>query len=125
MNHITNLHKTEYYNHLNSCDHSFWSLQKKINKMPRSLWKGPFLDRCVLKAFERQKTESSGVQKIRLWSRRSVILPECIDQSFEIHTGKQFLTVRVTEDMVGHKFGEFASTRKKVFHKKAKVVKKK
>jgi small subunit ribosomal protein S19 len=94
---------------------------KKINKMPRSLWKGPFLDRCVLKAFERQNTES----KIRLWSRRSVILPECIDQSFEIHTGKQFLTVRVTEDMIGHKFGEFASTRKKVFHKKAKVVKKK
>jgi small subunit ribosomal protein S19 len=54
-----------------------------------------------------------------------VILPECIDQSFEIHTGKQFLTVRVTEDMVGHKFGEFASTRKKVFHKKPKVAKKK
>ena len=93
--------------------------------MARSLWKGPFLDRAVLKALKRQNTESSGVQKIRLWSRRSVILPECIDQSFEIHTGKQFLTVRVTEDMVGHKFGEFASTRKKVFHKKAKVVKKK
>ena len=93
--------------------------------MARSLWKGPFLDRCVLKAFERQNTESSGVHQIRLWSRRSVILPEYIDQSFEIHTGKQFLTVRVTEDMVGHKFGEFASTRKKVFHKKAKVVKKK
>ena len=93
--------------------------------MARSLWKGPFLDSCLLKAFERQKTQFSEHQKIRLWSRRSVILPECIDQSFEIHTGKQFLTVRVTEDMVGHKFGEFASTRKKVFHKKTKVVKKK
>ena len=88
--------------------------------MARSLWKGPFLDRCVLKAFERQNTESSGVHKIRLWSRRSVILPECIDQSFEIHTGKQFLTVRVTEDMVGHKFGEFALTRKKPNHIKPK-----
>jgi len=93
--------------------------------MARSLWKGPFVDSCVLKAFERQKTQTDSHQKIRLWSRRSVILPECIDQSFDIHTGKQFLTVRVTEDMVGHKFGEFASTRKKVLHKKAKVVKKK
>jgi small subunit ribosomal protein S19 len=93
--------------------------------MARSLWKGPFLDHCLLKVFERQKIQFSEHQKIRVWSRRSVILPECIDQSFEIHTGKQFLTVRVTEDMVGHKFGEFASTRQKVFHKKAKVVKKK
>ena len=93
--------------------------------MARSLWKGPFLDTCVLKALERQKKQFSEHQKIRLWSRRSVIIPECIDQSFEIHTGKQFLNVRVTEDMVGHKFGEFASTRKKVFHKKTKVVKKK
>ena len=91
--------------------------------MPRSQWKGPFVDRSLMKALEKQKV--SNLQKIRVWSRRSVILPECIDHSFEIHTGKQFLTVRVTEDMVGHKFGEFASTRHKVFHKKAKVVKKK
>jgi len=118
LNHIRKFHKK----------FQEFSRLKKETKMPRSLWKGPFLDPSVLKALEKQKTQfsdSSGVQKIRLWSRRSVILPECIDQSFEIHTGKQFLTVRVTEDMVGHKFGEFASTRKKVFHKKAKVVKKK
>jgi small subunit ribosomal protein S19 len=93
--------------------------------MARSLWKGPFLDPSVIKALQRHTTEVSHGQKIRIWSRRSVILPECIDHSFEIHTGKQFLTVRVTEEMVGHKFGEFASTRHKVFHKKPKVVKKK
>ena len=55
---------------------------------------------------------------IRVWSRRSFILPEFIDQFFEIYNGKQFVSFQVNEDMVGHKFGEFASTRKKTLHKK-------
>jgi small subunit ribosomal protein S19 len=55
---------------------------------------------------------------IRVWSRRSFILPEFIDQFFEIYNGKQFISFQVNEDMVGHKFGEFASTRKKTLHKK-------
>ena len=55
---------------------------------------------------------------IRIWSRRSFILPEFIDQFFEIYNGKQFISFQVNEDMVGHKFGEFAATRKKALHKK-------
>lgn len=55
---------------------------------------------------------------IRVWSRRSFILPEFIDKFFEVHNGKQFISFQVNEDMVGHKFGEFASTRKKTLHKK-------
>ena len=54
----------------------------------------------------------------RVWSRRSFILPEFIDKFFEVHNGKQFISFQVNEDMVGHKFGEFASTRKKTLHKK-------
>lgn len=55
---------------------------------------------------------------IKVWSRRSFILPEFINKFFEIHNGKQFISLQVNEDMVGHKFGEFASTRKKTLHKK-------
>jgi len=59
-----------------------------------------------------------GPNPIRVWSRRSFILPEFVNQSFEIYNGKQFILFKVNEDMVGHKFGEFASTRKKTVHKK-------
>jgi len=57
-------------------------------------------------------------KKTRVWSRRSMILPEFLSQHFEIHNGKQFISLQVTEEMIGHKFGEFASTRKKTLHKK-------
>ena len=60
---------------------------------------------------------------IRVWSRRSFILPEFIDQFYEIYNGKQFISFQVNEDMVGHKFGEFASTRKKTLHKKVQKSK--
>jgi len=79
--------------------------------MSRSLWKGPFVDSFII-----QKNEQSN-RKIKVWSRRSMILPEFLHQSFEIHNGKQFIALQVTEEMVGHKFGEFASTRKKTIHK--------
>nr|YP_665661.1 ribosomal protein S19 [Nephroselmis olivacea]AAF03188.1 ribosomal protein S19 [Nephroselmis olivacea] len=76
--------------------------------MTRSIWKGPFVDPVMLK--------KASIRK--LWSRRSTILPSFVGKSFEIHNGKSFLLVKVTEQMIGHKFGEFASTRKKPMHKK-------
>ena len=72
--------------------------------MPRSLWKGPY---C----------ETTDTLK-KIWSRRSVILPPILGKSLLIHNGKTFISLKVTEDMVGHKFGEFAMTRKKPQHKK-------
>lgn len=73
--------------------------------MARALWKGPFVDACFLRSRTR-----------RVWSRRSMILPEFVDEFFEIHNGKEFLRVQITEEMVGHRFGEFASTRRKTLH---------
>lgn len=74
--------------------------------MIRSLWKGPF---CEVKK-----------HRTKIWSRRSVILPEYIDTHVYIHNGKSFIPLKITEDMVGHKFGEFATTRRKAIHKKKK-----
>ena len=78
--------------------------------MPRSLKKGPFVDDHLLKkAMNAQQTRSRNI--IKTWSRRSTILPEFVGLTFAIHNGKKFLPVFVTEDMVGHKLGEFAPTR--------------
>ena len=84
--------------------------------MSRSLWKGPFVDSFILERSKLQKDNQS-TRKIKVWSRRSMILPEFLNQNFEIHNGRQFIALQVTEEMVGHKFGEFASTRKKTIHK--------
>lgn len=78
--------------------------------MPRSLKKGPFVDGHLLKKV--QMAEETGSRKIiKTWSRRSTVLPEFIGSTFAVHNGKKFLPVFVTEDMVGHKLGEFAPTR--------------
>ena len=78
--------------------------------MPRSLKKGPFVDDHLLKkVMNVQQTRSRSI--IKTWSRRSTILPEFVGLTFAIHNGKKFLPVFVTEDMVGHKLGEFAPTR--------------
>lgn len=78
--------------------------------MPRSLKKGPFVDEHLLKkVLNSQSTRSRNI--IKTWSRRSTILPEFVGLTFAIHNGKKFLPVFVTEDMVGHKLGEFAPTR--------------
>ncbi|MFC1862327.1 30S ribosomal protein S19 [Thermodesulfobacteriota bacterium] len=78
--------------------------------MPRSLKKGPFVDDHLLKkALNAQNIQSRNI--IKTWSRRSTILPEFVGLTFAIHNGKKFLPVFVTEDMVGHKLGEFAPTR--------------
>ena len=74
--------------------------------MARSLWKGPF---CEIT----KKTQ-------KIWSRRSVILPQFVENTVMIHNGKTFIPLKITEDMVGHKFGEFGTTRRKPQHKKKK-----
>ncbi len=78
--------------------------------MARSIKKGPFVDASLLKWVERAK---SGAHKgpVKTWSRRSTVLPEMIGVTFAVHNGKKFVPVFVTENMVGHKLGEFAPTR--------------
>lgn len=78
--------------------------------MPRSLKKGPFVDEHLLKKV-RTAEETRSRKIIKTWSRRSTILPEFIGMTFAVHNGKKFLPVFVTEDMVGHKLGEFSPTR--------------
>ncbi len=81
--------------------------------MPRSVWKGPFVDAHVLKKAE--KSQGSGKnQVIRIWSRRSTILPQFVGLTFGVYNGKKHIPVSVSEDMIGHKFGEFSPTR--TFH---------
>ncbi len=78
--------------------------------MPRSVKKGPFVDESLMKKAERAIQENAP-QIIKTWSRRSTVLPEFIGLTFAVHNGKKFIPVFVTEDMVGHKLGEFSPTR--------------
>ncbi|NLY40739.1 MAG: 30S ribosomal protein S19 [Desulfovibrionales bacterium] len=78
--------------------------------MPRSLKKGPFVDDHLLKKVEKSNAERSR-QVIKTWSRRSTIIPEMVGLTFAVHNGKKFIPVFVSENMVGHKLGEFAPTR--------------
>ncbi len=78
--------------------------------MPRSLKKGPFIDPKLLKkVIASQETRSSRV--IKTWSRRSTIVPEMVGITLAVHNGRKFVPVFITEDMVGHKLGEFSPTR--------------
>jgi len=78
--------------------------------MPRSIKKGAFVDRHLMtKVADMQKQKSKKV--IKTWSRRSTVLPEMVGLTFAVHNGRKFLPVFVTENMVGHKLGEFAPTR--------------
>ena len=79
--------------------------------MARSLKKGPFVDASLMKKVK-AVNESGKKEVIKTWSRRSTIYPEFIGHTFAVHNGKEFIPVYVTEDMVGHKLGEFALTRK-------------
>ena len=79
--------------------------------MARSLKKGPFIDDSLMKKVQ-VMNESGKKEVIKTWSRRSTIYPEFIGHTFAVHNGKEFIPVYVTEDMVGHKLGEFALTRK-------------
>jgi small subunit ribosomal protein S19 len=78
--------------------------------MSRSVWKGPFVDGYLLKKAD--KARSSGRHEmIKIWSRRSTILPQFVGLLFGVYNGQKHVPVQVTEEMVGHKFGEFAPTR--------------
>ena len=79
--------------------------------MARSLKKGPFIDSHLKNKVEKLNKENKK-EVIKTWSRRSTIFPEFIGHTFAVHNGKEFIPVYVTEDMVGHKLGEFAPTRK-------------
>ena len=79
--------------------------------MARSLKKGPFIDDSLMKKVQKVN-ESEKKEVIKTWSRRSTIFPEFIGNTFAVHNGKEFVPVYVTEDMVGHKLGEFSQTRK-------------
>ena len=77
--------------------------------MPRSIKKGPFIDEHLVKKVEANDGASKKV--IKTWSRRSMILPEMVGMTFAVDNGKSFIPVFVTENMVGHKLGEFSTTR--------------
>ena len=79
--------------------------------MARSLKKGPFADQHLLNKVEKLN-ESNKKEVIKTYSRRSTIFPSFVGHTFAVHNGKEFIPVYVTEDMVGHKLGEFAATRK-------------
>ncbi len=78
--------------------------------MSRSVWKGPFVDGYLLNKAEKAR-ESGRKQIIDIWSRRSTIMPQFVGLTFGVHNGHRHLPVLVTENMVGHKFGEFSPTR--------------
>ncbi len=78
--------------------------------MGRSLKKGPFVDPSLLKKIQKAK-ETGSRAPIKTWSRRSTITPDFVGLTFHVHNGKTFIPVFVTENMVGHKLGEFAPTR--------------
>ncbi|MFQ5586541.1 MAG: 30S ribosomal protein S19 [Thermodesulfobacteriota bacterium] len=78
--------------------------------MPRSVKKGPFIDDHLLRKVQ-QANDTQSKRVIKTWSRRSTIIPEMIGLTLSVHNGKKFIPVYVTEDMVGHKLGEFSPTR--------------
>ena len=92
--------------------------------MSRSVWKGPFVDAYVLKKAEASR-ESGRNEVIKIWSRRSTILPQFVGLTFSVYNGHKFIPVSVNEDMVGHKLGEFALTRTFKGHSADKKVVKK
>ena len=81
--------------------------------MARSLWKGPFVDGYLLKKAEAARGSGRN-EVIKIWSRRSTILPQFVGLTFGVYNGQKHIPVNVSEEMVGHKFGEFSPTR--TFH---------
>lgn len=86
--------------------------------MPRSLKKGPFVDEKLMKKV-RTMIESGDKKIIKTWSRRSTVVPDFIGYTFAVHNGRKFIPVYVTENMVGHKLGEFSLTRTFKGHSKS------
>ena len=92
--------------------------------MARAVWKGPFVEESLMQKVDKYKTDPKKIT-IKTWSRKSTIIPDFVGVSFLIYNGKKFIPITVSEDMVGHKFGEFAPTRQFFGHtpadKKAKT----
>ena len=78
--------------------------------MSRSVWKGPFVDPSLIKKVEKLKNQTNK-SPIKTWSRKSTIIPEFVGVSFLIYNGKKFIPIKISEEMVGHKLGEFSQTR--------------
>ena len=90
--------------------------------MARSVWKGPFVDGDLLKKAENARASGRN-DIIKMWSRRSTILPQFVGLTFGVYNGRKFIPVLVTENMIGHKFGEFSPTRSFFGHTADKRVK--
>jgi len=91
--------------------------------MARSLKKGPYVQASLLKKVEKAG-EAGKKQIIRTWSRRSMVTPEMIGMNFHVHNGRWFMPVFITENMIGHRLGEFAPTRKQAVHAADRKLKK-
>ena len=91
--------------------------------MARSVWKGPFVDGSLIKKVEKA-SQTVRSEVIKTWSRRSTILPQFVGLTFGVYNGKKFIPVNVTEEMVGHKLGEFSPTRTFTGHAGDKKVSK-
>ena len=83
--------------------------------MARAVWKGPFVEESLIKKVEKLKNVTNK-KPIKTWSRKSTIIPDFVGFSFLIHNGRKFIPITISEDMVGHKLGEFAPTRTFVGH---------
>ncbi|TBW32750.1 30S ribosomal protein S19 [Siculibacillus lacustris] len=92
--------------------------------MARSVWKGPFVDGYLLKKAEKARA-SSRAEVIKIWSRRSTILPHFVGLTFGVYNGQKHVPVLVSEDMVGQKFGEFSPTRTYYGHSADKKARRK
>jgi small subunit ribosomal protein S19 len=92
--------------------------------MGRSVRKGPYVEASLARKVHKLR-EGNQRQIIRTWSRRSMIVPEMVGQNIHVHNGKLFMPVFITENMVGHRLGEFAPTRKQPAHASDRKVKKK
>ena len=88
--------------------------------MTRGVWKGPFVHPSLLKKIDKLKDQTKKMP-IKTWSRNSTIIPEFVGHSFLIHNGKSFIPITVSEEMVGHKLGEFSPTRKFSGHTPADI----
>ena len=92
--------------------------------MARAVWKGPFVEESLMKKVDKYKADPKKIP-VKTWSRKSTIIPDFVGVSFLIYNGKKFIPITISEDMVGHKFGEFSPTRQFFGHtpadKKAKA----
>ena len=93
--------------------------------MARSVWKGPFVDMHLMKKVEAGLESGNSNVVIQTWSRRSTVLPNFVGLTFNVYNGHKFIPVYVTDDMVGHKLGEFAPTRTYYGHAADKKAKRK